>query len=374
MSAHDDKTELHQQILENAYLYLEVMDKVGKRIGIERRAEIPSAISRAEEHLQRSYSGKPLQYEDYQDITELTRDIGRQVWNPKSDMAPERLAVIGPSENAIAWRLDHEPDAEMLEIPQPLWRRLLQERADLLDRPTDNLSPQERAKYEMSLVSVNAGLEAFERLGDIELAAQANSLETLNRKLPQLNVQFVSDPALRVWAKCTANLGGLPTDSSILLDPLKEVERGGLASKSMRENVAEAWADNTPHLSREWINHATQAIFGSATASSLETVDMSAAAFVRQVFENTYEQMPSADIAQTSGVQDTTGVEKSQQQLIESLEQIEGTLKVLSDHAQGQMPASLLRKVKDEADHLRELVEASKYTHDIHDDLSGPGM
>lgn len=377
MRAHDEQTELqtelHQQILENAYLYLEVMDKVGKRVGIERRSDIPGAIARAEEHLQNCYSGKPLRYEDYQDITELTRDIGRQIWNPKGNTAPERLAVVGPSENAMAWRIDHEPEADISELPQPLWKRLLHERAALLEMPTDNLTPLDKMQYEMSLVSVNAGLEAFERLGDIELAALSDAQVVANRKLPHLNVQFVSEPALRVWANCTATLGGLPTDRDILMAPLNDVERGGLASKAMRERVAKAWSENQPHLSPEWVDHATQAIFGSATATSLETLDMSAATFVRQVFESTYDQMESASLKKRS--EDASHeIEESEQKLMASLESIEDTLKHLKDHAAGRFPAALLNKIQAEATHLRGLVEASKYNQDDHDDLSLPSL
>lgn len=357
MKAQHEKNEFHQQILENAYLFLEVMEKVSQRIGIERKDEIAPAIARAEECLERVYSGDPIEYESYREITELARDIGRTIWNPEGETVAQRLAVIGPSENAMAFLMDNEPDSPLQQMPQPLWQRLLSERSNLLDVKTDALSPYQKMNYEMSLVSVNAGLEAFERLGDIELSALAQVDEKSSKKLPKLNVQFVSEPAMRVWAKCTAQLGALPADSSILLDALKEVEKGGRASNELREEVANEWGNSQPRLPREWIGHATNAIFGSATSTSLDTLDMSSATFCLKVFEDIYA---SQDMGNMALKIDDSVFEKSRSELTKSLESIDETLKELKGSSGARLPASLIEKISLEADNLRELVQSAQ--------------
>lgn len=370
MKAKSEKTELHQQILENSYMFLEVMDKVSKRLGIERKADIPQAIARAEETLERVYAGDELEHADYSDITELTRDIGKQIWNPKGDIVPLKLAVFGPSDHAIAWKLDNEKAGQLQEMPQPLWKRLLHERSNLLDIESDSLSPYKKMSYEMSLVSVNAGLEALERLGDIELSAAAQVDEKSHTKLPKLNVQFVSEPAMRVWAKCTANLGALPDDPGTIIDALKKVEKGGRADDSLREKVIDDWSKSKPRLPREWIGHATNAIFGSASSSSLDSLNMSSATFCKEVFEEIYE----AKEGQSNNLKvDDSAFEQSKDQIVSTLESIDETLKEMKSSG-SQLPASILKKLDQEADNLRELAEAAQNDQADIDDSYTPGL
>ncbi|WP_273208903.1 hypothetical protein [Marinobacter subterrani] len=364
-----EKGELHQQILENLYVYLEVMDKVGKRIGIERRQEIPAAIARAEEHLERSYAGDHLSYVDYQDISELARDIGHGVWNHKGETIAEKIAVVGVNENQMGLRIEKGDQGSLQELPQPLWQRMLRERNRLLDIPTDGMTPYEKLKYEMSLVSVNAGLEAHDRLADVALAAEVRSNQGENKKLPELNVQFISEPALRVWANATSKMGALPTDPSILMDALKQVEKGGRADSDMREEVADQWSKNQPRLSREWIRHATNSIMGSATSTSLDSLDMSSAAFVRSVFQDAYQKQGGQGIKVDDGV-----IQQSREELSQSLNSIEQALSELNKVPGNNFPPSLVDKITREAETLRELVRMADLDEDDAEDLHVPTL
>lgn len=364
-----DKGELHQQVLENLYMYLEVMDKVSKRLGIERRQEIPPAIARAEEHLERSYAGDALSYVDYQDIGELAHHVGRSVWNPEGESVAEKMGVIGINENSLGMRIDKEGENGLQELPQPLWQRLLRERNRLLEIPTDGMTPYDRLQYEMSLVSVNAGLEAHDRLADVALAAETHSNQSMSKKLPELNVQFISEPALRVWANATSKLGALPTDQNILMDALKEVEKGGRADAEMREQVVKQWSENQPRLSREWIRHATNSIMGSATSTSLDSLDMSSAAFVRSVFQDVYQKQGGQNPELDDGL-----IAQSREELTQSLHSIEQALSELNNAPGNHFPPSLVDKISREADTLRDLVKMADLNQDDADDLHVPTL
>jgi hypothetical protein len=365
MSANESTHELHQQILENTYLFLEIMGKVSKNLGIERRMEIAPAAARIEEHLARSYGGESLTYESYQDISELARDIGASVWNPKSENVAERLGVVGINNHRIAALLDSTPEGELLEAPQPLWRMLIDERFKLLEIQTDALPPKQRLEYEAALIAVNSGLEAHDRLGDIELIGQMEREDEAIDRLPRLNVQFFSEPALRVWALCSAKVGALPKTPDILIDALNDIEAGGRASIEMRETVAQQWGISEPGLSKEWINHATNALFGSATSTIMDNPSMRSATLVRKVLEEVYS---NSEIPELKLKSDASAFEDSRNELTQTLESLDATLKGLSEAPGGhQIPALILTKLSREAETLRDLIQRAGDSWDADD-------
>lgn len=359
MSDSESVSEMHQQVLENTYLFLEVLDQVSSSLAIDRRFEIAPAIARTEEHLSRSYGGEELAFDDYKDICKLAEEIGKSIWNPKGDTFAQRIAVFGINNHQIAKNLENESGSELIEAPQPFWKRLIEERIDLLETQTDALTPKQRVDYEASLRSVNGGLEANERLGDIEMAGEAKARRMAPERLPRLNVEFVDKSALRVWAQCSGKVGALPKEPGILIDALKDLEVGGFGSKEMRAVVAKAWGQSQPKLSPEWIDHATNAIVGSATSTMLDSSEMRSSTFVRKVFEDIYngpEVIPGLQVESEIAPYD-----QSRNDLISTLASLDATLKGLSESKSGhQVLASMLTQLSREAETLRDLVERAR--------------
>jgi len=229
-----------------------------------------------------------------------------------------------------------------------------------------SLSPYQHKVHELSARSARSGIMAYDNLANLALAGKEMMDETSESRLPRLSVEFVSEPALRVFLRSSAALGALPEDP----EPLSRMaqasgQRGGINSEALEAAVKD-WSDAQPMITREWIRSACEAIATTAGSTKLDTLASSSQDKVTEIIEQVYDERLETGIGHRFKV-DRNKILQDRNELLEALENIEDSLSILTNDQSGagqHVPASILQKIGQEADTLRDLVRAAEVSQD----------
>lgn len=227
MLSQDDRNDIHQRVLENAYVFLNAAGAINKEMNLGRELEIRVAMNKAEQVLQRTYSSDDLSYADYSDVSELARDISRQLWNPNGDTEIQKIAIYVPGDANIGWSADNDTKSPIIEVPHRMAEHLERDLEEFDALKISSLSPYEQKVRQLSAKSARAGVMAYDNLANLALAGRELLDEESENRLPKLSVEFVSEPALRVFLRSSAAMGALPEDSEPLSSMIEMAGKRG---------------------------------------------------------------------------------------------------------------------------------------------------
>ncbi|KXS54594.1 MAG: hypothetical protein AWU57_1017 [Marinobacter sp. T13-3] len=374
MLTQEERTDLHTAVLENAYIFLNAASGVNSEMRLNRGTDIAQATQKAELILQRTYAGDDLSYEDYGSISELARDVARQVWNPRGETALQKMAIYLPNENAIGWRMDNDnsPAGEIVESPHSIIDSFQDEYSQLKHGPRlSEMSPYQQQVRLFSEKACRRAVQAWDNLANLAMAGQSLTDTESENRLPRLQVEFVSEPAMRVFLMSSATMGALPENAQIVTDMVSSADKSGRLDNEMLDRTAKLWSQECPGITRQWIRSACEALGTTAANGKLDTLDSSTGEKINAMVTDIYSMRPESGIGHRFRP-DNDRVLQDRNQMLEALENIEDALATLtSSEAGANVPRSIIGKITDEADALRELVRAAEITQnaDIEDDV-----